>query len=658
MKHTINRLFLLSMLGAGMASGGLVSHYTFDETSGATTAADSGPGASPGTIGANVTLGVPGKFGTAFTFNNDASQAGIVDMSNAPGLFSAINTSKALTISVWLKWTTPGARDSAIFLGDDTVANRYLDIGTVATTTGVYGRVRNGVNTGFPDLTPATSTPLNTDQWHHVAYTVSGITQATQIYVDGVLVGSTTVPAAVLPSVFNNFEVGRLGRGAPTDAFAGSIDELRIYDNVLSATEIQVLAHGPTADPSVVMASTFSFTNNGLPGTVTLPFTNGGTTQTLVLTGAAPVTIGGTDAARFSVTSFDNNLAPGASGNIRLGFTPSGAGIYQATVTIASNDAAQPSRQVAVSVEVVDPVAAIAPATVDFGAVTTPPASQVREITVTNNGMGTPLNVWDLVLGGNPAFSTDTALPFTVPPGQSRNIRIIFTPAGADGLFSGLAEIFTDGYNQSSFSVPLSASVKLTDPAAALVSHFTFDNPSNVGDDSGSLNHDGTVVGNAAWSASARVGGGALKLDGDGDLIDLGTATGPSYTSGLVDDMDGFTVTCWVNVPTTTTVDRTRFFSAYANGAATLTEGWGVGRRNTSAVVGATTMGRVDYLAPAASAPAAGAWHHYAYVFRNVPNPTYEKLSDSTNRLNSKIDIVPLKRMTDRVEAEFLFNGG
>ncbi|MFD0764044.1 BamA/TamA family outer membrane protein [Mucilaginibacter lutimaris] len=45
-------------------------------------------------------------------------------------------------------------------------------------------------------------------------------------------------------------------------------------------------------------------------------------------------------------------------------------------------------------------------------------------------------------------------------------------------------------------------------------------------------------------------------------------------------------------------------------------------------------------------------------VFRNVPNPTYEKLPDSTNRLNSKIDIVPLKRMTDRVEAEFLFNQG
>jgi outer membrane protein insertion porin family len=45
-------------------------------------------------------------------------------------------------------------------------------------------------------------------------------------------------------------------------------------------------------------------------------------------------------------------------------------------------------------------------------------------------------------------------------------------------------------------------------------------------------------------------------------------------------------------------------------------------------------------------------------LFRNVPNPTYKKLPDSTNRLDTKIDIVPLKQMSDRVEGEFLFNGG
>jgi outer membrane protein insertion porin family len=45
-------------------------------------------------------------------------------------------------------------------------------------------------------------------------------------------------------------------------------------------------------------------------------------------------------------------------------------------------------------------------------------------------------------------------------------------------------------------------------------------------------------------------------------------------------------------------------------------------------------------------------------LFRNVPNPTYEKLPDSTKRLNQKIDLVPLKQMSNRVEGEFLFNSG
>jgi hypothetical protein len=248
--HTLNLLAVATVLSLGVAEAALISHYTFDETIG-TTATDSGSAGANGTIGANVTLGTAGVFGTAFTFNNDATQAGVVDMGNASGLFGAITTSQAITISVWLNWTTAGTRDCAVFLGDNTVANRYLDLGTVAATGGVYGRVRDGVNSGFPDLTPAGS--LNNGQWHHVAYTLDASAEVAQIYVDGVLVGSsTTTPAVTFPSLFNNFEVGRLGRSAPTDAFAGSMDELRIYDTVLSAGEVAALAV-PEPGPSVLL---------------------------------------------------------------------------------------------------------------------------------------------------------------------------------------------------------------------------------------------------------------------------------------------------------------------------------------------------------------------------------------------------------------------
>lgn len=223
-----------------VATAALISHYTFDEISG-TTALDSGPAGANGAIGSNVTLGTAGVFGTAFTFNNDVGQTGVVDMGNATALFNAITTSQTVTISLWVNWTSAGARDSIIFLGDNTATNRYLDFGTVTATGGFYGRVRNGVNSGFPDLTPTPTTGLNDGLWHHVAYTVDAAADVTQLYVDGVLAGSTAT-AVTLPSIFNNFEVGRLGRGTPADPFAGSVDELRIYDTILSGEEVAALA--------------------------------------------------------------------------------------------------------------------------------------------------------------------------------------------------------------------------------------------------------------------------------------------------------------------------------------------------------------------------------------------------------------------------------
>lgn len=240
MKKTIQFLFVASGLTLGMAEAALVSYYTFDETSG-TSAVDSGPAAANGLIGSNVTLGTTGVFGTAFTFKNDATQNGIVDMANA-GTFTPLVASQALTISVWLKWKTAdtGARDSAIFLGSNLDANRYIDVGTTSGGA-VYGRSRNASTAGaaFADLPLGTG--LGDDQWHHIAYTSDATTDVTQLYIDGVLAGTTTTPAYTFPT-FNNLEIGRLGRSSATDAYAGSVDELRIYDTVLSATDIAALA--------------------------------------------------------------------------------------------------------------------------------------------------------------------------------------------------------------------------------------------------------------------------------------------------------------------------------------------------------------------------------------------------------------------------------
>lgn len=355
MKTRIIHTSALAIASASLLHAAPLARYTLDETSG-NTATDSGTASSNGQIGSNVIKGASGLFGKSFTFGNDTSQAGIVDMGNATGVFGPLATSRAVTISVWLKWTTSGVRDCAIFLGDNTVSNRYIDIGTVAATGGFYGRLRNGTNSGFSDLTPTPAAPLNDDRWHHVAYTADSVANVTQLYVDGILVGSTTTPAFSFPSPLNNLEIGRLGRSAPTDAFEGSVDELRIHDTILTAAEIQALAEMPPADPALSIAATVSLSSNGQPGELLIPFSNHGATQTLTFTGPSPVSISGPDAAFFQVSGFDNNLAPGASGNIRLGFDPTTAGggvrNYSAVLTLATNHPDQATRTVGVQVAI------------------------------------------------------------------------------------------------------------------------------------------------------------------------------------------------------------------------------------------------------------------------------------------------------------------
>lgn len=77
--------------------------------------------------------------------------------------------------------------------------------------------------------------------WHHVVVTFSGGSR-TNIYVDGVLDNTTSsnVPSQVA-SVSVPFE---LGRYAGSGGINGSLDDIRVYDRVLSSSEAAYLASG------------------------------------------------------------------------------------------------------------------------------------------------------------------------------------------------------------------------------------------------------------------------------------------------------------------------------------------------------------------------------------------------------------------------------
>jgi hypothetical protein len=84
-------------------------------------------------------------------------------------------------------------------------------------------------------------TLTGTDAFHHVAgvYDPSGPTQT--LYVDGVVVDSTSsAPTIVLDPIASTIRIGC--RADDSNYFDGVIDEVRVYSRVLGASEIAALA--------------------------------------------------------------------------------------------------------------------------------------------------------------------------------------------------------------------------------------------------------------------------------------------------------------------------------------------------------------------------------------------------------------------------------
>jgi hypothetical protein len=226
MSKFIHFTIVMSLTIASHAA--LVGHWEFDEPLGATTAVD-GLGGADGVISGSVTTGVPGVTGMAYEFDG----LGYVDMGNATFIPGVTGTS--LSFSYWLKALDNGTgRNVAVFLGNDTVSDRYIDSG-IENNDLVYGRDR-GPDT-FPEIKSANT--YNDGQWHHVVFVIDAET-GHQLYADGVLVASETT-AFDLTSGINNFEIGRLGRSSPTDYFHGVIDDVRVYDEALTLGQIQGL---------------------------------------------------------------------------------------------------------------------------------------------------------------------------------------------------------------------------------------------------------------------------------------------------------------------------------------------------------------------------------------------------------------------------------
>ncbi|MDP3070204.1 MAG: LamG-like jellyroll fold domain-containing protein, partial [Opitutaceae bacterium] len=210
-------------------TSGRQAHWKFDATSG-TTATDSSGNANTGTL-VNGPTWVAGKIGNAVNFD------AVNDLVNG-GSGATLDNLPALTVSAWVK------------------ANSYVgrivhkDIGTVSTVgwqfyqngSGSMGFVAKHATTNINRISAANAISLGA--WNHVMVTWTGSSTATnaKIYVNGVETGYATTTNGVgtrgndaTASAF----IGNNDTGVRT--FDGALDDVRIYNRVLTASEIQAV---------------------------------------------------------------------------------------------------------------------------------------------------------------------------------------------------------------------------------------------------------------------------------------------------------------------------------------------------------------------------------------------------------------------------------
>ncbi len=203
--------------------GGLVGYWKFDETSG-TTANDSSGNSNNGTI--NGATRTTGKVNNALSFDgsNDNVDAGNQD--------SLKNISSAITIEMWFNFTL-NAYEGLFWHGGKTfLMLRPSNGDSYVYLTGV-------ANHNW------TAAPYNLNQWYHyvVTYDSAGGTDNTKIYRDGQII-KTFTDTGTLAQATGNLFIGYAG----SYFMNGFIDEVRVYNRALSASE--VLAGYNAGNPS------------------------------------------------------------------------------------------------------------------------------------------------------------------------------------------------------------------------------------------------------------------------------------------------------------------------------------------------------------------------------------------------------------------------
>ena len=222
--------FTFTTQSAPSGGSGPVASWNLDESAGVT-AGDSA-GASAGTL-TNGAAWTAGRYGGAVSLD------GINDYISLPNLDVA---GAGITMTAWVRFSSfPASSDQRIL----SKATSFQEQGHYwmlsQTLASSNSRLRFRLKTGSVTSTLiASSGNLAANTWYHVAATYDGA--AMRLYLNGVEVGSMAKSGSVATSSTTPVSIGRNPDGS--NFLSGAVDDVRIYNRGLSATDIAAAMNG------------------------------------------------------------------------------------------------------------------------------------------------------------------------------------------------------------------------------------------------------------------------------------------------------------------------------------------------------------------------------------------------------------------------------
>ncbi len=225
-------LVLLATPVCSLAAPSPLASYSFDGGSGVTLADQSGNN-HPGTL-VNGPVWSSGRYNGGLTFDGANDYVTMGDVAQADGL-------TAITVSIWVK-LAGGATNETHFVdksqcsGNTNDGPWELGVSLFNTHKAEFVIYPQGGNPSSYVVSGSGVTSIDDGAWHYVTGRYDGSNLS--LWVDGNLESSRAAPGLTMSNSNTSVVLGGLCGGISPNMFRGTLDDVRIYDRALTASEI------------------------------------------------------------------------------------------------------------------------------------------------------------------------------------------------------------------------------------------------------------------------------------------------------------------------------------------------------------------------------------------------------------------------------------